>query len=182
MTKKQFKKWGENTRRNLGISKQLEIILRGTSASFYWKDDDELPTIYALIPKPTLDEQILYYRNKALDPNYTDICRLMIDELNSQKISEYRNANRTLSNLEDIKSIPIEKFVDLSHPKAWKSQDRIKICCPFHNEKTPSFVINRKTNKYKCFGCQARGSVIDFIMNKMSLTLPEAINWLKLNK
>ena len=36
--------------------------------------------------------------------------------------------------------------------------------CPFHNEKTPSFTIYPKTNSFKCFGCGAGGSVIDFVM------------------
>ena len=36
--------------------------------------------------------------------------------------------------------------------------------CPFHNEKTPSFTIYPKTNSFKCFGCGASGSVIDFVM------------------
>ncbi len=36
--------------------------------------------------------------------------------------------------------------------------------CPFHNEKTPSFTIFPKTNSFKCFGCGAGGSVIDFVM------------------
>lgn len=37
-------------------------------------------------------------------------------------------------------------------------------CCPFHNEKTPSFSVSEKKQIYYCFGCGATGSVIDFIM------------------
>lgn len=38
-----------------------------------------------------------------------------------------------------------------------------KACCPIHNEKTPSFSIYADGKKFKCFGCDANGSVIDFI-------------------
>lgn len=48
-------------------------------------------------------------------------------------------------------------------------------CCPFHNEKTGSFRINKKTNTYKCFGCGEGGDGIRFIEKKEKLTFYEAI-------
>ena len=36
--------------------------------------------------------------------------------------------------------------------------------CPFHNEKTPSFTVNPDKQIFKCFGCGAGGSSIDFVM------------------
>lgn len=39
-----------------------------------------------------------------------------------------------------------------------------KICCPFHGEKTPSFGIDKKRNRFHCFGCGWDGSAIDFVM------------------
>lgn len=38
-----------------------------------------------------------------------------------------------------------------------------KACCPFHNEKTPSFTVYKDTNTYHCFGCGKHGDVIDFV-------------------
>ncbi|WND01732.1 DNA primase [Temperatibacter marinus] len=48
-------------------------------------------------------------------------------------------------------------------------------CCPFHNEKTPSFTVNDVKGFYHCFGCGAHGSVFDFVMENEGLSFPEAI-------
>ena len=47
--------------------------------------------------------------------------------------------------------------------------------CPFHNEKTPSFSVNPERGFYHCFGCNAGGTVFNFIMKVEGLTFPEAI-------
>ena len=47
--------------------------------------------------------------------------------------------------------------------------------CPFHNEKTPSFTVNEEKGFYHCFGCQAHGSVFDFVMQQEGLSFPEAV-------
>jgi len=47
--------------------------------------------------------------------------------------------------------------------------------CPFHKEKTPSFTVNEEKGFYHCFGCQAHGSVIDFVMETENLSFPEAV-------
>jgi len=46
--------------------------------------------------------------------------------------------------------------------------------CPFHQENTPSFKINRKNNSFKCFGCGVGGTAIDFVMQYFNLTAIEA--------
>ena len=52
-------------------------------------------------------------------------------------------------------------------------------CCPFHQEKTPSFSVNEDKNIYKCFGCGASGtSIFNFIMDIEKLTYPESIEFL----
>lgn len=47
--------------------------------------------------------------------------------------------------------------------------------CPFHNEKTPSFSVNREKNIFHCFGCHEHGNAIGFIMKYDNLTYVEAI-------
>ncbi len=51
-------------------------------------------------------------------------------------------------------------------------------CCPFHNEKTPSFSVNRNRQMYKCFGCGEGGSVFTFIQKYENYTFPEAVKML----
>ena len=51
-------------------------------------------------------------------------------------------------------------------------------CCPFHNEKTPSFHVLQDKQIYYCFGCKKGGSVINFIMELEGLTFPEAVQFL----
>ena len=50
-----------------------------------------------------------------------------------------------------------------------------KACCPFHQEKTPSFVINANKGFYHCFGCGASGDSIKFVMEYEKLSYIEAI-------
>ncbi len=48
-------------------------------------------------------------------------------------------------------------------------------CCPFHDEKTPSFTVSPQKQFYHCFGCGAHGSVIGFLMNYEGLEFVDAV-------
>ncbi len=48
-------------------------------------------------------------------------------------------------------------------------------CCPFHDEKSPSFTVSQDKQFYHCFGCGAHGNVISFLMEFDRLEFPEAI-------
>ncbi len=48
-------------------------------------------------------------------------------------------------------------------------------CCPFHNEKTPSFVVSPSKGFYKCFGCGKGGNAVTFVMEHENITYPEAL-------
>ena len=51
-------------------------------------------------------------------------------------------------------------------------------CCPFHNEKTPSFTVSPSKGIFKCFGCGKAGNVVRFIMEHEQLSYVEAIRFL----
>ena len=51
-------------------------------------------------------------------------------------------------------------------------------CCPFHNEKTPSFVVSPSKGIYKCFGCGKSGTAVGFIMEHENLSYTEALKYL----
>ena len=51
-------------------------------------------------------------------------------------------------------------------------------CCPFHNEKTPSFHVLQDKQIYYCFGCKKGGGVINFIMEEENLSFPDAVRFL----
>lgn len=50
-----------------------------------------------------------------------------------------------------------------------------KACCPFHDEKTPSFWVSPDKQFYHCFGCSAHGTALDFLIEYDRLSFPEAV-------
>ncbi|MDT0507842.1 DNA primase [Novosphingobium sp. MMS21-SN21R] len=61
-----------------------------------------------------------------------------------------------------------------------KAGREFKACCPFHNEKTPSFTINDEKGFYHCFGCGAHGDVIRWMTDHQGLPFMEAVKELAL--
>ena len=59
--------------------------------------------------------------------------------------------------------------------KLKKAGRNYQACCPFHNEKSPSFTVSQDKQFYHCFGCGAHGNVISFLMEYDRLEFPEAI-------
>ena len=56
-----------------------------------------------------------------------------------------------------------------------KAGREYRACCPFHNEKTPSFWVSPVKQFYHCFGCGAHGTALGFLMEYDKLRFPEAI-------
>ena len=71
----------------------------------------------------------------------------------------------------------IVEFID-SHVPLKKHGASHTACCPFHNEKTPSFSVVAKKQYYNCFGCGASGNAISFAMNYLHMSFSDAIETL----
>lgn len=68
----------------------------------------------------------------------------------------------------------VEEFEKDGH-ELKREGNRFVLCCPFHEEKTPSCKVSLDTDRYHCFGCGADGTVIDYHAHKLGITPAEAI-------
>ncbi len=82
---------------------------------------------------------------------------------------------KTIQDVQD--RAEIEEVVGDYVPLKKKGQN-LWACCPFHDEKTPSFSVAPNKGIYKCFGCGKAGDSIQFIMDLEGLNFPEAIRQL----
>ncbi|GAA5191721.1 DNA primase [Ferrimonas gelatinilytica] len=73
-----------------------------------------------------------------------------------------------------LSRVDIVELVD-GRVKLKKAGKNYHACCPFHNEKTPSFTVSQDKQFYHCFGCGAHGNAIDFMMEYERLEFPDAI-------
>lgn len=82
---------------------------------------------------------------------------------------------QTIEKIKDAANIVdvVSEFVTLR-----KSGSNYKGLCPFHNEKTPSFIVSPARGTCHCFGCGRGGNPIGFIMEHEQVTYPEALRWL----
>ncbi|PKN15059.1 MAG: DNA primase [Deltaproteobacteria bacterium HGW-Deltaproteobacteria-24] len=80
-----------------------------------------------------------------------------------------KDSIENLKNHLDVVDV-ISQFLEIK-----KSGANFKACCPFHGEKTPSFVISPTKQIYHCFGCGVGGDAIKFVMEYEKLAYPEAI-------
>jgi len=70
--------------------------------------------------------------------------------------------------------LDVVEVIDRRVPLKKAGKD-FKACCPFHNEKTPSFTVSRPKQFYHCFGCGVSGTAITFLMEFELLSFPEAV-------
>ncbi|OUR74467.1 DNA primase [Arcobacter sp. 31_11_sub10_T18] len=80
-----------------------------------------------------------------------------------------KSSIENLQNHLDVVDV-ISQFLEIK-----KAGANFKACCPFHGEKTPSFVISPSKQIYHCFGCGVGGDSIKFVMEYEKLNYPEAL-------
>jgi len=82
--------------------------------------------------------------------------------------------------LQHIKAaVPLVAVVRSQGRQMFKKGKDFTVLCPFHDEKTPSMVISPAKNLYHCFGCDAGGSVLDWVMHTEKLSLRKAVERLR---
>jgi DNA primase len=79
-----------------------------------------------------------------------------------------------------LNRVDIVDVIDKSVPLK-KAGANYSACCPFHNEKSPSFTVSPTKQFYHCFGCGAHGTAIGFLMEYAGLSFVEAIHELAKN-
>lgn len=80
------------------------------------------------------------------------------------------DANNIIEQINDNIIDVIANFIELK-----KSGSSYSSCCPFHNEKTPSFHVNPAKGIYKCFGCDKGGNAIEFIKEHEGVDFKQAV-------
>ncbi len=84
----------------------------------------------------------------------------------------------TSESIEEVRrNCDIVKVIDAYVPLK-KSSGSFKACCPFHQEKTPSFTVNPARQFYYCFGCGAKGDAFKFVMEYEKTDFPGAVELL----
>lgn len=80
--------------------------------------------------------------------------------------------------LDEIRTrVPVSDVVG-RRVKLIRAGREMKACCPFHNEKTPSFYVNDDKAFYHCFGCGAHGDVISFLIEQEGMEFRDAVETL----
>lgn len=75
--------------------------------------------------------------------------------------------------IEQAKQVPLETLI----PDLKLKSGKLLRCCPFHDEKTPSFTVF-KNNRYYCFGCGEHGDPITWVMKSQHINFIQAIKYL----
>ena len=139
---------------------QIEFKRRQYNLLLLYLEEVNLPMVKFVnfVKKVDLDEE-LFVINKWIV--YWEMMRRKCLKL---EIPQYSNS-LSEEEIASAKAYPFEALLG----------GKMKVVCPFHDERTPSFSVFRKENYGKCFGCNWWGDTIDFVMKSEELSFPDAV-------
>lgn len=88
-----------------------------------------------------------------------------------KKIANGKLKNIDINKIREAKNISFSKFITYK-----KRGQRGWAICPFHKEKTASFMVNIPKNNFRCFGCGVHGDLIDFVQKLNEVSFTQAID------
>jgi len=156
-------------KRNL---KKRKAHRRSSEPVFSWLLDKELQRIYSIDIDDERRKNLVelakkYFYELPLSRIDNHIKRLALLLRIAQRPEKNYDGSISQSDIEGAKNFPITNFVEINKGGFTN--------CPFHNEKAPSLKIYPLTNSFYCFGCQAGGDVIDFVMKLYQLDFISAV-------
>lgn len=183
MTKREFKAAFASGRRWQWIER--EMLLDG----FIW-DGGDWRELQEVIPDPpvrvaTLEADLIRHKQMLYAAKPTERwAALWLIELDQAAIDRCRVERRRrtgkgrselLQRIERAKEVPIGNFLPNDRWAMMNGQDRQYFLCPFHKEKSPSFMWDKKKNTFHCFGCNKHGDVIDLVRHIFDLSFGQAL-------
>lgn len=105
------------------------------------------------------------------NPNEPEWMRALYEDLLEQ-FKRYKSKDDQLK-VQEAKQHPIHALFD-----GQEATYNRNIKCPLHDDKTASLKLYQHNNTYYCFGCNAGGDTIDFLMRKNGVTFIQAVKWL----
>ena len=149
---------------NLVVEWLVLLIISDTTHSRSHQSSFLPPALYGLLP--CLFQSFFITSQLVKAVSIEAVCiqlkQDMIDRATIEKIQE-------AANIVDV----VSEFVTLR-----KAGANYKGLCPFHNERTPSFMVSPARGICHCFGCGKGGTPVSFIMEHEQMTYPEALRWL----
>ena len=91
-------------------------------------------------------------------------------------MTEAKRPNSQFSTADLKARIDLVDFIERDGVALKKAGASYKACCPFHNEKSPSFAVDPRTQTWHCYGaCASSGDVFSFVMKRQSCDFPSAV-------
>lgn len=181
---------------NFRMTPQEEMKTFGVSQSlilekiFEWDEtrkqvisemEDEKKQIHNHLSKfeTTQEEYDLAFKINAVQKLYTLAEELLNAEKQITRLITYVEKHEVDNQLTptQVLQASTKDFTPMLTTGVIHAAGRKKTICPFHQEKTPSFVIY-PNNSYYCFGCQEYGDAITFIQKTQNMNFPQAVTYL----